>query len=74
MGPKIARVPILGISILPFGSPETKCHLDVGLVERHTVYYTGKSGGFPQIWAMVRLMSSNLPMVRLNTKSVLTMH
>jgi len=31
----------LGISGLPFGSPGTKCHLDVGLVERHKVYYKG---------------------------------
>jgi hypothetical protein len=30
-GPKIARVPTLAIS-------GTKCHLDVGLVERHRVY------------------------------------
>jgi len=35
--PKVAGVPTLGISGLPFGSPETKGHLDVGLVERHIV-------------------------------------
>jgi hypothetical protein len=29
MGPKVMGVPTLGISGLPFGSPETKCHLDV---------------------------------------------
>jgi hypothetical protein len=34
-GPKIMRVATLGISRLPFGSSETKCHLDVGLMERH---------------------------------------
>jgi hypothetical protein len=33
-GLKIVGVPTLGISGLPFGSPMTKCHLDVGLVER----------------------------------------
>jgi hypothetical protein len=38
-GPKVARVPILGISGLPFGSVRKNCHLDVGLVERHIVYY-----------------------------------
>jgi hypothetical protein len=32
-GPKIAG--------LPLGNPETKFHLDVGLVERHTLYYKG---------------------------------
>jgi hypothetical protein len=36
-GPKVAGVPTLAISKLPFGSPGTKCHLDVGLVERHKV-------------------------------------
>ncbi len=34
--PKVARVPILAISF-PLRSPETKCHLDVGLVERRNV-------------------------------------
>jgi len=29
--------PTLGILGLPFGSLKTKCHLDVGLVERHIV-------------------------------------
>jgi hypothetical protein len=52
-------VPTLGISGLPFGSPETKCHLDVGLMERHKVYYKGEGGGFPQVQAMVSLVSSN---------------
>jgi len=36
-GSKVARVPTLAISGLPFGSPGTKSHLDVGLVERHRV-------------------------------------
>jgi hypothetical protein len=31
----------LAILGLPSGSLETKSHLDVGLVERHRVYYTG---------------------------------
>jgi hypothetical protein len=46
--PKVAGVPILAISGLPLGSPGTKCHLDVGLVERHRVYYNGEGGGFPK--------------------------
>ncbi len=46
-GPKIAGVSILGILGFPFGSPETKCHLDVGLMERHIVYYKGEGDGFP---------------------------
>ncbi len=31
----------MGISELPLGSPRTKCHLDVGFVERHKIYYKG---------------------------------
>jgi hypothetical protein len=64
-------VKILG---LPLGSPETKCHLDVGLVERHKIYYKGEGGGFPQIQAMVSLMSPSLHVARPNTKSAPTMH
>jgi hypothetical protein len=73
-GPKVARDPTLRISGLPFGSPGTKCHLDVGLMERHRVYYKGEGGGFPWVRAVVNLLNSSLPMVRLNTKSVPTMH
>jgi hypothetical protein len=43
---KVVRVSTLGISGLPFGSSETKCHLDVGPVARHKEYYKGEGGGF----------------------------
>jgi len=72
--PKVAGVPTLGISKLPFGSSRTKCHLDVGLVERHKIYYKGEGGGFPQVWAMVSLVSLNLPMIHPSIKSAPTMH
>jgi hypothetical protein len=62
------------ISGLPLGSPGTKCHLDVGLMERHKIYYKREGGGFPQVWVVVSLMSLNLPMVHPSTKSVPTMH
>jgi len=55
--PKIAKIPSLAISGLPLGSPETKCHLDVGFVERHKVYHKEEGGGFPQVWAVVSLVS-----------------
>jgi len=55
--PKVMRVLILTISKLPLWSPGTKCHLDVGLVEKHKVYYKGEGGGFPQVRAVVSLMS-----------------
>jgi hypothetical protein len=72
--PKIVGIPTMGIPGLPLGSPETKCHLDVGLMERHKVYYKGEGDGFPQVQAVVSLVSPSLPVVRLNTKSASTMH
>jgi hypothetical protein len=62
------------ISGFPFESLGTKCYLDVGLVERHKVYYKGEGGGFPQVWALVSFVNPSLPTVRFSTKSVLTMH
>ncbi len=73
-GPKVMGILTLGILGFPFGSPKTKCHLDVGLVERHKVYYKGEGDGFPQVWVVVSLVSLRLPMVHLSTKNVQTMH
>jgi hypothetical protein len=42
---------------LNFGNFGTKCHLDVGFVEKHIVYYKGEGGGFPQFQAVVSLVS-----------------
>jgi hypothetical protein len=61
MSPKVAGVPSLGISKLPLGSPRTKSHLDVALMERHKVYYKGEGGGFPQVRAMVNLVNLSCP-------------
>jgi hypothetical protein len=68
------KVLTLAISGLPFGSPGIKCHFDVGFMERHKVYYKGEGGGFPQVWAVVSLVSLSLPVVRPSTKNILTMH
>jgi len=46
--PKVVGVPTLAISGLPLGSPGTKCHLDVSLMERRKVYYKGEGGDFPK--------------------------
>jgi hypothetical protein len=73
-GPKVAKVPILGISGLPFESLGTKCHFDVGLMERHRIYYKGEGGGFLQVRAVVSFMSPSLLMAHLSTKSVPTTH
>jgi hypothetical protein len=64
-------VRILG---LPLGSPRTKCHLDVAPVERRKVYHKGEGGGFPQVRAVVSLVSSRLLVARPNTKSAQTMY
>jgi len=55
--PKVAGVPTLAISGLPLGSPGTKCHLDVGLVERHKIYYKREGGGVPQVQVVMSLVS-----------------
>jgi hypothetical protein len=73
-GPKVTGVLTLAILGLPLGSPGTKCHLDVGLVERHILYYKGEGGGFLQVRAVVNLVSLNLLVACLSTKSAPTMH
>jgi len=65
---KVARVPTLAISRLRLGSPRTKCHLDVGLMERHKIYYKGEGGDFPQVQAVVSLVSPNCPWIVLAPK------
>jgi hypothetical protein len=77
---KIAGVLILRISRFQLGSLRTKWHLSAGHVARHREYYKGevvaslKFGGFPQVWAMVSLVSLCLPLVYPCTKSVPIMH
>jgi hypothetical protein len=72
--PKVVGVLILGISRLPLGNPETQCHLDASPMANHRVYYKGEGGGFPQVWAMVSLVSHNLLVAYPSTKSAPTMH
>jgi len=67
-------VPILVILGLSLRSLGRKGHLNVGLMERHKVYYKRGGGGFPQIRAVVSFLNPSLPMVRPSTKSVPTMH
>jgi hypothetical protein len=75
MRPQSCKVPNFGNFKTPtFGSPETKCHLDAGLVARHIIYYKGEGGGSPQVQAVVNLMSPSLPIARPNTKSASVMH
>jgi hypothetical protein len=72
--PKVAGVPTLAISELSFESPDTKCHLDVGLMERHKIYYKGEGGGFPQVWVVVSLVNPNMFVARPSTKNAPTRH
>jgi hypothetical protein len=64
----------LNFGNFPFGSSGTKWHLGDGPVARHKIYYKGKGGGFPQVWAVVNLLSPCLFVVRPYTKNVPTMH
>jgi hypothetical protein len=70
---KVAWVLGLGISGLPLGSPGTKNHLDVALVERHKIYYKGEVVVSPSP-GHGEPCESELPVARLNTKSAPTMH
>jgi hypothetical protein len=74
MGPKVARAATMRMSKFALGSPGTKCHLDVAPMESCREYYKREGGGFPQVRAMVSLVSLRLPVVRPNTKSAQTMH
>jgi len=53
----MAGVLTLAILGLPFGSPETKSHLDVGPVGSHKIYYKWEGGDFPQVQVVVSLVS-----------------
>jgi hypothetical protein len=61
-------VPSLKISGLPFGTPGTKSHLEVAPVDRCRIYYKGESGGFPQVRAVVSLVSPSCPWLVLAPK------
>jgi hypothetical protein len=50
-----------------FGTPI--CHLDVGLLEKHKLYYKGEGGGFPQLRVVVSFVSSSLLVFRSNIKN-----
>ncbi len=70
--PKVVGVPNVGISGLPLWG--TKGHSDVAPVERHKECYKGEGGGFPQVQAVVNLVSSRLLVACPNTENVQIMH
>ncbi len=44
--------------------------MDVGVTERHRIYYMGEGGGFPRVRAMVNQVSPELPVACPSTKGV----
>jgi len=66
--PKVTEVPIVRILGLQLGKPGTKWHLSAGPMAKHIIYYKGEGCGFPQVRAVVSLMSLWLSMARLCTK------
>jgi hypothetical protein len=68
---KVVGVQVVAISGLPLGSPATKSHLDVALVERRRVYYMGEGGGFPWVRAVMSQVSPELPVACPSTKGAL---
>jgi hypothetical protein len=48
MGPQSCKNPNFRNSGLPLGSLEAKCHLDVGPMARHKLYYKGKVVASPK--------------------------
>jgi hypothetical protein len=70
-GAKVVKVPTLVILEFPLGSPKTKCHLDVSLMERPKVYYKGGRWWLP---LSLGRGESCVSMAHPMTKSVPTMH
>jgi hypothetical protein len=70
----MAGVQVEIVSELLFGSPGTKSHSDVGAMERRREYYMGEGGGFPQVRAVVSLVSPKSPVAYSNTKVFLNVN
>jgi hypothetical protein len=68
--PKVAGLPTLG----NFWKSRNKMSFRCWSVDSHRVYYKGEGGAFPQVRAVVSLVSPSLPVAHPNTKSVSIMH
>ncbi len=71
-GPKVVGIPTLGLT--PIWESWDKMSFGCEPRGKHKVYYKGEGGGFPQVRAVVSLVSPSLPVACLNTKSASTMH
>ncbi len=56
------------VSRLLLGSPGTKSHSDVNAAKKCRQYYIGEGGGFPQVRAVMSLVSLELPLAYPSTK------
>jgi hypothetical protein len=65
---KVVGIQTVAVSKLLLGSLGTKSHLDVSVVRKHREYYMGEGGGFPQVRAVVSLVSPELPVACPSTK------
>jgi hypothetical protein len=65
---QVMGVLVVGISGLPLWSSRTKSHLDVAPMENCRLYYKGEGGGFPQVRAVVCLVSLSCPWLVLAPK------
>jgi hypothetical protein len=74
ISPQSREIPNFGNFRTPTWESRDKCHLDASPVANHRVYYKGESGGFPQVRAVMNLVSPSLPMAHPDTKNVPTMH
>jgi hypothetical protein len=62
------------VSGLLFESLGTKSHLDIALAKRCKIYYMGEGGGFPQVRAVVSLVSPKLLVACPSTKGAPTQY
>jgi hypothetical protein len=74
MGPQSRENPNFRNFRTPIWESWDKMSFQCGLLKKHKVYYKGEGGGFPQVWAMVSLVSLSLLVNPANTKSVQIMH
>jgi hypothetical protein len=66
--PKVLGFQTRTVSGLLLGSPEKKCHSDVGAAGKRREYYMRKGGGFPRVRAVVSHVNWGSPMACLSTE------
>jgi hypothetical protein len=74
MGPQSRGNPSCGNFETPIWESQDKMPFGCGPCGEAQEYYKGEGGGFPQVQAMVSLVSLRLPMACPSTKSAQIMH